>query len=210
MSAKAFKMNHYRKRIFSLITRLLNDLAAPASILDFGCGDGWFASQISNRLPNAALTGIDVKRRKEVLLEPVIYPPGDPLPFADASFDLVYAIDVLHHCDSPQRYLDELARVAQRYILIKDHTYTGALGYWALAILDELGNRRFGIPSPQHYQRGWEWTGHLANKGWKIKTIVHPCKCHTGLLGSLSNHLQYVALYERIEERFENEKLQLQ
>lgn len=201
-------MNLYRKRIFSHLSTLLSDLPVPASILDFGCGDGWFASQVGNLWPRAKLTPIDVKRREGGLVEPIIYSPGARLPFADASFDLVYAIDVLHHCDSPQRYLDELVRVARRFILIKDHTYNGELGYLTLAILDELGNRRFGIPSPQHYQHGWEWTEHLARQGWKMRTMIHPCQCHSGLLGALSNQLQYVALYERGEERSDEAKLQ--
>lgn len=201
-------MNLYRKRIYSHISPLLGDLAVPETILDFGCGDGWFASQVGTLLPNAKLTAIDVKRREGVLVEPTIYSPGEPLPFADASFDLVYAIDVLHHCDSPERYLDELVRVARRFILIKDHTYNGALGYLTLSILDELGNRRFGIPSPQHYQRDWEWTEHLATRNWKMRTMIYPCQCHSGMLGELSNQLQYVALYERGEECSEEAKLQ--
>ena len=201
MPPEEIAMNAYRKRVLSLISPLLNKLPVPASILDFGCGDGWFAAQIGSLLPDATLTAIDVKRREGVLIEPMIYSPGEPLPFSDASFDLAYAIDVLHHCDSPQRYLDELARVARRFILIKDHTHRGALGYLTLAILDELGNRRFGITSPQHYQRGTEWTAQLASRGWKMRTMIHPCQCHTGLLGTLSNHLQYVALYERVDDR---------
>lgn len=201
-------MNPYRKRIFSQISPLLTNLTVPVTILDFGCGDGWFASQIGKLLPNSQLTAIDVKRREGVLLEPIIYSPGEVLPFADASFDLVYAIDVLHHCDSPQRYLDELTRVARRFILIKDHTYKNAFGYLSLAILDELGNRRFGIPSPQHYQRGWEWTEHLASRNWKMRAMIHPATCHSGLLGALSNQLQYVALYECGDECSEEAKLQ--
>lgn len=201
-------MNSYRKRILSHISPLLGNLAVPANILDFGCGDGWFTFQVGKLLPNAKLTAIDVKHRDGVMVEPMIYSPGEPLPFADASFDLVYAIDVLHHCDSPARYLDELVRVARRFILIKDHTYNGALGYLTLSILDELGNRRFGIPSPQHYQRDWEWTEHLASRNWKQRTLIHPCQCHSGLLGALSNQLQYVALYERGEERSDEAKLQ--
>lgn len=201
-------MNLYRKRILSSISSLFGNLAVATAILDFGCGDGWFASQVGRLLPGAKLTAIDVKRRKGVMVEPIIYAPGESLPFADASFDLVYAIDVLHHCDSPERYLDELVRVARRFILIKDHTYNGALGYLTLAVLDELGNRRFGIPSPQQYQRGWEWTEHLASRNWKMRTLIHPCQCHSGLLGALSNPLQYVALYERGEDCSDEAKLQ--
>ena len=201
-------MNPYRKQLFSLISPLLSGLTITETILDFGCGDGWFATQVTCLLPGFKLTAIDIKRRENTLVEPMIYSPGEALPFADASFDLVYAIDVLHHCDSPQYYLEELARVARRYILIKDHTYKGPFGYLTLAVLDELGNRRFGIPSPQHYQRESEWSEFLACRGWKIRTMVHPCQCHVGLLGALSNHLQYVTLYERVEERSEAAKLQ--
>lgn len=193
-------MNPYRTRILACLSEVLGPLPPPASVLDFGSGDGWFADQIGRLLPTSRLTAIDVKRREQVLIEPLIYSPGDPLPFPDDSFDLVYAIDVLHHCDSPQRYLDELARVSRRFILIKDHTYAGPLGYLALAILDELGNRRFGIPSPQHYQRGRQWSDHLLARGWKMREMIHPCRCHVGLLGALTNPLQYVALYERGED----------
>lgn len=81
------------------------------------------------------------------------------------------------------------------------------LGYLQ-AILNELGNRRFGIPSPQHYQRGTEWTAQLASQGWTMRTMIHSCRCHSGLLGALSNRLQYVALYERGEDRLAAAKLQ--
>lgn len=190
-------MNTYRKRILAQIAPLVESLGPLEKILDFGCGDGWFSSQIQQVVPDVQLTSLDVKLRKNVMIEPVIYAPGDNLPFADTSFDLAYAIDVLHHCDSPHRYLDELARVASRYILIKDHTYNNRLDYLTLAVFDELGNRRFGIPTPQHYQRGDEWTRHLEARGWVLRRMLHPCNCHAGWLGRASNHLQYMALYER-------------
>lgn len=201
-------MNPYRKRIFSFVTPILDNIAQPASILDFGCGDGWFATQVKARFPDSEIVAIDVTLRKNALIEPVIYAPGEDLPFGDASFDLVYAIDVLHHCAPPAKYLKELARVARRYILIKDHVQQGPLSYLALSLLDELGNRRFGIPSPQNYQKEWEWSEHLESLGWAKTALIHPCHCHTGLLGALTNRLQYVALYERVEECFRDEKLQ--
>jgi hypothetical protein len=67
--------------------------------------------------------------------------------------------------------------------------------------LDELGNRRFGIPSPYQYQRNWEWHTHLLANGWRALSFIHPAICHTGILGAMTNGLQYVALYERIEGR---------
>ena len=190
-------MNPYRKRVWAECQPLLQGLGDVREILDFGCGDGWFATQVGALFSAARLTPLDVKRRDSVLVEPMIYEPGAPLPFADASMDLAYAVDVLHHCHSPEFYLDELGRVSRKYLLIKDHSYRSPLGYAALAILDELGNRRFGIPSPQHYQRGRAWTDHLARHGWSLRKMIDPCHCHVGLLGALTNGLQYLALYQR-------------
>lgn len=190
-------MNPYRRRIWALLEPLLRGCAPLDSVLDFGAGDGWFAAQVRAAGLAHTLTPLDVKRRAHVFVEPVLYPPGTRLPFADRQFDLVYTVDVLHHCDVPQEQIDELCRVSRRYLLVKDHTYATQLGRWTLAMLDELGNRRFGIPSPHHYQRHWEWDEHLTRRGWRKVLRQHPVRCHTGLLGSLTNALQYIALYER-------------
>ncbi len=117
-------------------------------VLDFGCGDGWFASQVLAKQRARELVPLDVKRREHVFVEPLVCAPDTPLPFPDAAFDLAYSVDVLHHCSDPFMQLDELTRVSRRYLLIKDHNYSSAAGRLALAVLDELGNRKFGIPSP--------------------------------------------------------------
>lgn len=202
-------MNPYRQRVWLKFKALLNSLnEIPVDILDFGSGDGWFSVQVQNTYPSSELTSIDVKHRESVFRAPLVYEPGSRLPFDSASFDLVYAVDVLHHCHSPEFYLDELGRVSRRYILIKDHVWRQKWQFWALAILDELGNRRFGIPSPQHYQYSNDWSGFLAARGWRLSRMIHPCRCHVGILGALTNRLQYIALYERVELPLEETKLQ--
>lgn len=165
--------------------------------LDFGCGDGWFARQVLNAGLAEDLVPLDVKRRDKVFVEPQIYPAGAALPFPDRHFDMVYSVDVLHHCPHPVSQLEELSRVAGKYILIKDHTCQGAAGKWMLAVLDELGNRKYGIPSLYQYQEGWAWSETLGRLGWVETKKVHPALCHVGVLGGLTNSLQYVALYER-------------
>jgi SAM-dependent methyltransferase len=189
-------MNPYRIRTWSCISELLRGVNSPCDILDFGAGDGWFAEQIKSLMPEAGVVAVDVVARENSLLVPIIYKPKDPLPFADNSFDLSYAIDVLHHCHSPSFYLQELMRVSRRYILIKDHICRGWLDFFMLFLLDELGNRRFGIPSPGNYQRNWQWGKFLEKNGWQQVSLVYPCESHSGLLGIVTNHLQYIALYE--------------
>ena len=49
--------------------------------------------------------------------------PEPPLPYADDSFDLVYALSVLTHLpvETQRRWLDELARVARDWVLVSIH-----------------------------------------------------------------------------------------
>lgn len=190
-------MNPYRLRIADYLLPVVSRLGELNKVLDFGSGDGWFASRFNALDSVKNLTALDVKRRPNVHFEPQIYTPGEAIPFPDCSFDLVYSIDVLHHCEDPFYQLDELSRVSARYLLIKDHAYRTSVGRWTLAVLDELGNRRFGIPSLYQYQHGSSWTDHLSRRGWTLKAKVMPMKCHSGILGLATNGLQYYALYER-------------
>lgn len=190
-------MNAYRQEILGLIEPLLRSTGPSARALDFGSGDGWFASRIAAAGLVGEVVCVDVQQREHVLVQPRLVRSGDALPYAAGAFDLAYAIDVLHHCADPLAALDEMARVARRFLLIKDHTYRTPGGRAALAVMDELGNRRFGIPSTWRYQRGWAWAEHLSARGWTERTRVHPAPCHKRLLGAMTNGLQYVSLFER-------------
>lgn len=190
-------MNPYRQRVWQQLARMFEGIGRQDRVLDFGSGDGWFASQVVQQGWAQHLVALDVKRRERVLVEPLIYTPGAPIPFDDRSFDLVYSIDVLHHCADPFTQLQDIDRVARRFILLKDHTYETQLGRGILAVLDEVGNRRFGIPSLYQYQHRWAWRDHLQALGWRERALIHPSQCHVGVLGRLTNSLQYVALYER-------------
>lgn len=189
-------MNPYRKRILETISAVLRPAGRIPSALDVGSGDGWFAQQLRLAGLAGVVTPIDIFRRKQVLVEPIIY-DGMSIPFEDRSFDLVYAIDVLHHCADPVAQIRESLRCSRRYFLLKDHTYSARWEYWQLAVLDEIGNKRFGVPSPYLYQRGWSWHAEIERLGWHRTAHIHPARCHRGLLGAATNRLQFVSLYER-------------
>jgi SAM-dependent methyltransferase len=190
-------VNPYRLRTWELLRQQLLPLGPQPRVLDFGCGDAWFAAQMLRERCAIDLVPLDVRRRQHVYVEPQLY-DGTRLPFAALSFDLSYSVDVIHHCSEPFAILDELLRVTRRYLLLKDHTADGPLDHATLAILDELGNRRFGVPSPHHYQRQRSWDEHIRAGGWQQRCYLQPAPVHRGLLGALTNRLQYVALYERV------------
>ncbi|HSC90896.1 MAG TPA: class I SAM-dependent methyltransferase [Gaiellaceae bacterium] len=88
--------------------------AAPARVLDAGCGTGEFAERIRRQL-GAEVVACDTSARMVTLaaergLEAVVADVAS-LPFADGSFDCAVANWVLYHVAEPRLAALELARV---------------------------------------------------------------------------------------------------
>jgi SAM-dependent methyltransferase len=73
-------------------------------LLDFGCGIGAAAARLAERVPDAQVTGVDPSadsiRSAAAMGAPrtrFVVSDGRPLPFPDASFDLVYSNGTFHH-----------------------------------------------------------------------------------------------------------------
>ena len=87
-------------------------------LLEVGCGTGHFLGNLSVSSPH--LFGLDrsagmLRRacREENRLSLVRGDAGS-LPYADASMDLVYCVNALHHFDEPQAFIREAYRVLSR------------------------------------------------------------------------------------------------
>ena len=96
----------------------------PASFLDAGCGEGFVAELLLERLPALQLTGFDHNPDSVAMAQEKnptcsfqaasIY----EIPFADRSFDVVGCFEVLEHMVEPSKALAELGRVASRSMVI--------------------------------------------------------------------------------------------
>jgi SAM-dependent methyltransferase len=104
----------------------LFEFADPASLLDIGCGEGVLTQQWAQRLGGRRVVGIDLddpalhaewRQRSAPNLEYRVM-RAENLPFADDEFDLVTAIEVLEHVPDPEHTLAEMARCAQRHLLV--------------------------------------------------------------------------------------------
>jgi SAM-dependent methyltransferase len=101
--------------------------AAPSSLLDVGCGEGVLVQQWARELGDKArVVGIDLEEpsiqagwadRQAPNLEYRVM-RAENLPFAEKEFDLVSAIEVLEHVPDPRHTLAEMARCAQRHLLV--------------------------------------------------------------------------------------------
>lgn len=180
-----------------MLQPLLAEVVRAERGLDFGSGDGAFASLVLSTGRVGELVPVDVMARPRSVVQPILY-DGRRLPFDDGEFDLAYAIDVLHHCPEPTASLRDLARVTSRWLLVKDHTWERRWQKSALALMDELGNRRFGVPCLYHHQRGWSWDEVLRHGGFERVRLVHPAPCHVGAM-RWANWLEYIALWRRAE-----------
>jgi SAM-dependent methyltransferase len=90
------------------------------SILDMGCGDGYYTVRYWDEAKPRAMTGVDgaaaaikvADERKQS--RPIRFEVADvhKLPFADDAFDLALVQSVLHHDDRPADIIREAFRVA--------------------------------------------------------------------------------------------------
>lgn len=117
------------KRLMANFEATLAELFAaadPQSLLDVGCGEGVLIHEWAQQLGDKRVVGIDLEEesiqagwatRQAPNLEYKIMKAED-LPFADGEFDVATAIEVLEHVPDPAHTVAEMARVANRWLLV--------------------------------------------------------------------------------------------
>jgi 2-polyprenyl-3-methyl-5-hydroxy-6-metoxy-1,4-benzoquinol methylase len=117
------------RRLMSAFERTLDELfeqSDPSSVLDVGCGEGVLVHQWAQRLGERRVVGIDLQEdsiqagwaeRQAPNLEYQVMHAAN-LPFVENEFDLASAIEVLEHVPDPEHTLEEMARCAERHLLV--------------------------------------------------------------------------------------------
>ena len=146
-------------RFLSTVTELV-DISGAQNILDAGCGQGFVANFLLQRIPNVSIVGIDIdieliktnivshNARNNILVGDVYN-----LPFRDNVFDMVMCFEVLEHLSEPQYALQELARVSKSYCMfsVPNEPYFQLMTFLRGRYIKRLGNH------PDHINN---WTKH--------------------------------------------------
>jgi 2-polyprenyl-3-methyl-5-hydroxy-6-metoxy-1,4-benzoquinol methylase len=105
----------------------LLDRAAPRSLLDVGCGEGVLTERWAARDAGREIVGVDLAdpglavhwdARAHLPNLRFAAMEAETLAFADGSFELVAAMEVLEHVADPGAALAEMSRVAARWLLV--------------------------------------------------------------------------------------------
>ncbi len=149
----------------------------PSSVLEVGCGEGFSTARLRQMLPSSTMfEASEVERRLlpaararnpnvEISLESIYALERDA-----ASFDLVVCLEVLEHLERPSEALAELARVANKWLLLSvpREPLWRVMNMARLRHWSQLGN------TPGHVQH-WSKAGFLAF----VSTRVTPIEVHT-------------------------------
>lgn len=116
-------------RVPWILSEILSQIGEKKTVLDIGCGAGL----LTNALAQAGhiVHGIDLSAKSlEVAknhdaTQTVLYKEasGYALPYPDASFDVVCAMDLLEHVEDPGRVISEASRVLKKGGLFFFHTF---------------------------------------------------------------------------------------
>ncbi|HEY1769649.1 MAG TPA: class I SAM-dependent methyltransferase [Chthoniobacterales bacterium] len=161
----------FRRRV-RVLAQALAELVPPgANVLDVGCGDGQISARIMAQSNNVSISGIDILLRPQCHI-PVREFDGVRIPYDDSVFDAVMLVDVLHHTNDPAQLLREALRVANNYILIKDHFRKGFLAGETLRLMDWVGNASKNVVLPYNYLTKSQWNEIYRNlKVTPVRTV---------------------------------------
>lgn len=157
------------------VERIAPYMKEDARVLDFGCGDLFFARALKQRFPNISITGVDVVdfgyRYKGVTYTKY---NGVTLPFRSGSFDAVVSWHVLHHTDEPFNLLKECLRVATSRVFLVEPTYRGKWDIPGMRLMDWVFNvwKDRSISMPYRFASKKEWMSEIRRLGWACEDIV--------------------------------------
>lgn len=147
-------------------------LPKNGTLLDFGCGIGYFGYQVGKQT-DCRLTYLDVKSypfmNPEIRLQ--CY-DGVTIPFPDDSFDYSMAVFTLHHTRNAKDCLKELVRVTRKQLIVSEDFIASPSHKYTEAVKDWVANCFMGSITMQ-YKQDAEWESLYSELGLTMVRKIH-------------------------------------
>tara|TARA_B100000315_G_scaffold8245_1_gene8155 strand:- start:8869 stop:9546 length:678 start_codon:yes stop_codon:yes gene_type:complete len=120
-------------------------LSKRLSLLDIGCGNGFFTYYFERIYDTTALD-FSIYMLKNNHCHKRIYGSATTLPFSDGSFDITFCSNLLHHLDNHEDAVLEMKRVSRKYLVLSEPNRNNPLMFlFGLLKKEERGTIRFSL-----------------------------------------------------------------
>ncbi|MEO5974858.1 MAG: methyltransferase domain-containing protein [Ilumatobacteraceae bacterium] len=126
--------SHTWRTILNSAQYVVPYIVADSKILDVGCGPGSLTNDFGSKCPQGSVVGVDISEKVVEIAMASEHPANVSfeivdaynLPFANNSFDVVHAHQVLQHVSDPVALLTEMSRVVRPtgVIAVRDSQYS--------------------------------------------------------------------------------------
>lgn len=166
---------NYRRPDPRIATAIVCALGEAETVVNVGAGTGSY--EPTNRLVVAVEPSLTMIRQRRLGSAPAVQASASHLPFRDAAFAAALAVLTVHHWPDRTRGLEELARVAQRRVVIVTWD-PAASGFWLIEdYFPEIREiDRITCPSMEEFRQA---LGDIENR-----PLLVPHDCTDGFLGA--------------------------
>lgn len=120
------------------------------SLLDIGCGNGFFTYYLEKSFDTVALD-FSYSMLKRNASKMKLCGSAAELPFKNRSFDITFCSNLLHHLDEPEVAVSEMKRVSRRYVVISEPNRNNPLMFlFGLLKKEERGTLKFSLRYMKH------------------------------------------------------------
>lgn len=125
----------------NIASRFLNHYSLPecGSVLDIGCGKGFFLKELKNSRTDLAIRGVDISEYAISNASPEVREfltvgQAEALPHKAGSFDLVVSMNTLHNLQLPDLFetLKKIESIQKKYSYICVESYRNEMEKWNL------------------------------------------------------------------------------
>ncbi len=115
------------------------------SLLDIGCGNGFFSYHFRSFYHTVALDFSEYMLKKNSC-ELKVCGSANKLPFNDDSVDITFCSNLLHHLGNPQEAVSEMKRVSRKYVVLSEPNRNNPLMFmFGLLKKIEWGTLKFSL-----------------------------------------------------------------